>query len=259
MLAICTALASLLAGRAAAQDPALPTGPRTAEVDAAATEARAATADSPSLDLDQVIERVLRGNPTLQALRQDEDAARALERQAAPRPNPVLSYDDQRVPSGNRAYAASLSIPLEIAGQRAARMDAAQASTRAVGSDVGQRSAELRAAAIQAFFDVVGAQDRLELAQGRASSRNARRRSPAAASPPAVPRRSRRRGRGSPRLPHGSSSARRPPSWKPPGYDWRRCGEAASRASSRHARWRRDCPSRPLPMSWPVGSMLHRR
>ncbi|HMN82022.1 MAG TPA: TolC family protein [Burkholderiaceae bacterium] len=155
-LAICAALASL-PGRAVAQSPALPAGPPPTET---------AEAPAPFVDLDQVIERVLRDNPTLRALRQDEDAARALERQAALRPNPVLSYDDQRGPSGNRAYAASISIPLEIAGQRAARMDAAQASTRAVGSDVGQRSAELRAAAIQAFFDLVGAQDRLELARG---------------------------------------------------------------------------------------------
>lgn len=163
-LTICTVLSSQ-AGRAAAQT------------------------DAPSLDLHQVTERVLRDNPTLQALRHDEDAARALERQAALRPNPVLSYDDQRVPSGNRAYAASISIPLEIAGQRAARMGAAQASSLAVASDVGQRSAELRAVAIQTFFDLVSAQDRLELARGsrelaqRATSVAARRVAAGRASP----------------------------------------------------------------------------
>lgn len=156
ILAICGALA-LPAGQAAAQSPAPPAVPPPAE---------ASEVSAPSLDLAQVIERVLRGNPAMQALRRDEDAARALEQQAALRPNPVLSYDDQRVPSGNRAYAASISIPLEIAGQRIARVEAAQAATRAVGSDLAQRSAELRAAAIQVFFDLVGAQDRLELARG---------------------------------------------------------------------------------------------
>lgn len=117
------------------------------------------------LELDQVIDRVLRENPSMLAIRQDEAAASALALQASLRPNPSLSYDHQRIPRLNNAYSAGLSIPVEVFGQRGARMNAADFATRAARADIRKAETDLRGLAIQAFLDVVSAQDRLELAR----------------------------------------------------------------------------------------------
>lgn len=130
------------------------------------TPPSAQSSGDPALSLSAVIERVQRDNPEIQALRQDEVAARALRTQAGLIPNPALSHERQRVPGGNRADATALSIPLEIGGQRGARIAAADRGTELARGEIAQSEATLRARTIQAFFDVVGAQDRETLAQG---------------------------------------------------------------------------------------------
>lgn len=127
--------------------------------------AKPAQSEGVALSLDDVIRRVQQENPSLLAARREVDAAQALREQAALRPNPVLSLDQQRIPSGNRAYAAGVSYPIELGGKRAARIAAAESNGRAAEADVAQRGAEVRSDAIQAFFDVLGAQDRMELAR----------------------------------------------------------------------------------------------
>ncbi|MFT3799933.1 MAG: TolC family protein [Burkholderiaceae bacterium] len=119
----------------------------------------------PVVDLDQAIDRAVEHNPALKSARYESASADALREQAALRPNPTLSVDHQRVPGGNRANGSSLSIPLELGGKRQARIDAADAWTRAVGAELDERRAQLRADVIRTYFDVLAAQDRVDLAR----------------------------------------------------------------------------------------------
>jgi len=134
--------------------------------------------DAAVIDLDQAIARAVEHHPGLIAARLDTDAADALRDQAALRPNPTLTFDHQRVPSGNRANSQSLSIPIELGGKRQARIDAADANRRAVTADVDERIAQVRADTIERYFELLSAQDRVELA--RASIATAQRATDAA-------------------------------------------------------------------------------
>ncbi len=70
-----------------------------------------------------------RASAELAAAREAVQAARGRERQAAAVANPVVSYGTEQTRGGglsNRQHITSLEQPLEIAGQRAARRDAAR-------------------------------------------------------------------------------------------------------------------------------------
>lgn len=123
-----------------------------------------ATALAP-LSLDDAIARVLQGNLDLAAVRREVEAAAALRFQAGRYLNPSLSYEVERVPGLAPASGVGISVPLELGGRRAARVLAADRAADVARTEVDARSAELRAAAVQFFFDVVAAQEREQLAR----------------------------------------------------------------------------------------------
>ncbi len=119
----------------------------------------------PPITLDEAIARALASNLDLAAVRQETDAALALRDQAALRPNPTASYDIEQIRGGNRASGITFSVPLELGGKRAARISAAERGQDVAEAEVGQRRVELRAATIEAYFELLAAQQRAELAR----------------------------------------------------------------------------------------------
>lgn len=120
----------------------------------------------PTLSLDEAIGRALQSNLDLAAVRREVEAAAALRFQAGRLLNPSVSYDVEEVRGGQRASGVGVSVPVELGGKRAARILAADRATEVARTEVELRSVELRAAAIQFFFDVVAAQEREQLARG---------------------------------------------------------------------------------------------
>lgn len=113
--------------------------------------AAAARAQSP-LTLDAARQRVRAVSPTVAAARAALDAAVGQERQAGAFTNPYLSYTREQVNGDASASQdiAALEQPIEIAGQRSARAEAARLRRQAA-------DARLRAVTLDAELDVARA------------------------------------------------------------------------------------------------------
>lgn len=157
---VSTWLLTALHSSACAQAAASPGGSP-----APAAAAASALALAP-LSLDDAIGRALQSNLDLAAVRRETEAAAALRSQAGRYLNPSISYDVEQLRGGQRGSGVGVSVPLEIGGRRAARILAADRATDVARTEVDLRAAEVRAAAIQFFFDVVAAQEREQLARG---------------------------------------------------------------------------------------------
>ncbi len=121
---------------------------------------------TPELTLAQALARAEAGNPLLAAARLELDAHEGTQRQAAARPNPELSAEVEGLNRSTRTTTATLSIPLELGGKRAARMAAAERGREVARAELNGTRAAVRSAAIAAFFDLLIAQERLQLATG---------------------------------------------------------------------------------------------
>lgn len=105
------------------------------------------------------------GNADLSAARYELQATEGSIVQADARPNPALqvSVEDQR--RETRETTMLLNQPIELGGKRAARVEAARRGRDAAAAELGAKRADVRAAVITAFFDVLGAQEHVRLAQ----------------------------------------------------------------------------------------------
>lgn len=139
----------------------------------------AAPGASVPLTLQDAIRRAFEGNPGLQAARRDIDIAAGDRLQAAARPNPELSLTSEGLQKEQRTRTVQLSQSFELGGKRAARIAAAEVGGRIADADLAAYRSALRADVVSAFFDVVAAQERYQLAQ--ASQQLAQRVSDAAA------------------------------------------------------------------------------
>ena len=106
-----------------------------------------------------------RAHPELVALRHELSAEDGLVQQAGLLPNPSLSVERVDTRRATRETTVLLSQPLELGGQRAARVQAAQRGREGVAALLAQRRAEVRAATAAAWFAVLAAQQQLALAQ----------------------------------------------------------------------------------------------
>ncbi|MFN2375467.1 MAG: TolC family protein [Candidatus Binatia bacterium] len=110
----------------------------------------------------------LEGSSRSEALGRDLAAVRALEAQAAARPNPELVVDLQDF-TGSDEYAAfgqsqntlSLSQRLEVGGRRAARVEAAERESSVEQARTGRETVRLAVAAKQGFVEVLVARARV--------------------------------------------------------------------------------------------------
>ena len=106
----------------------------------------------------------LGANPELSAAGHEVAALEATIRQAETRPNPEISASIEDTRRATRISKLELSQAFELGGKRAARIKAAERGRDAASAELDTKRAEIRAAVVAAFFDVVVAQERLRLA-----------------------------------------------------------------------------------------------
>jgi cobalt-zinc-cadmium efflux system outer membrane protein len=85
--------------------------------------------------------------------------------QAGALPNPSLELAVEDTRRETRETTVQFSQPIELGGKRNARLHAAQRGRDAASAELNTKQADVRAAVITAFFDVLAAQERLRLAQ----------------------------------------------------------------------------------------------
>ena len=117
------------------------------------------------LTLQAALALALSANAEVSAARYELSAVEASIVQAGVLPNPSLGVQMQDTQRATRETTVQLSQPFELGGKRAARVQAAERGREAAGADLGAKQAEVRAAVITAFFDVLTAQERVRLAQ----------------------------------------------------------------------------------------------
>ncbi|CAA2106996.1 TolC family protein [Variovorax paradoxus] len=117
------------------------------------------------LTLQAAVAMALQANPNLSAASREQDATEAAVVQAGAWPNPTLDAQVEDLRRDNRTTTLQLSQPLELGGKRAARVTAAERARDQAVSALEARRAEIRAATVTAFFEVLTAQERLRLAQ----------------------------------------------------------------------------------------------
>lgn len=119
---------------------------------------------SSPLTLDAAIALALRANPALRAAGSEVAAQAGALRQAGALPNPELELLREGEQSGNRTTTATLNIPIELGGKRAARIDAARQEGQLAAIALEARREQLRADTAAAFHDVVAAHERERMA-----------------------------------------------------------------------------------------------
>lgn len=113
--------------------------------------------------------RALSGNAELQAGRLEIDRARARMQQAGLRPNPTLDFEQQRGvfnSPGERVTTVGVSVPLELGGKRARRLELAQAELEAAQAEVAERERRLAAEVRAAYVEALAAQRELAITEG---------------------------------------------------------------------------------------------
>ncbi|MDO8294160.1 MAG: TolC family protein [Gallionella sp.] len=118
------------------------------------------------LTLKAALELALGASPELSGARRELAAIEATIIQAQTRPNPELAALIEDTRKETRTTTFQLNQPIELGGKRAARIDAAERGREAAAAELDAKQAEIRAAVVAAFFDVLIAQERLRLAQG---------------------------------------------------------------------------------------------
>ena len=118
-----------------------------------------------SLTLDEAIRLALEHSPTVAAARREIDATEGQILQGSLRPNPDIAYVAEDMRHASRSGTAQFDIPIETAGKREARIEAAQRGRIVAVSDLGSAQLRLRAAVTAAFFDVLAAQELTALAK----------------------------------------------------------------------------------------------
>lgn len=109
----------------------------------------------------------LRLDPAVRAAREAVSAAAARERQAAALANPTLNYGREQTSRAGQSNAqdiAQIEWPLDLAGQRAARVAATRFRREAAEARLTAATQALDAAVLRAYLDAVSAAHRVQLA-----------------------------------------------------------------------------------------------
>ncbi len=117
------------------------------------------------LTLDAALQTALRQNPLLQAYGHELSASEGAIGQAGLPPNPTLDLSAEDTRRATRTTQVMLSQTLELGGQRAARVTLAERDRDLAALTLEAQRAELRAHTIQAFFEVLIAQERVTVAE----------------------------------------------------------------------------------------------
>lgn len=128
---------------------------------------RAPRASEPAapLTLKAALELALGANPDLSAAGHELEAVKATIIQAQVRPNPEISTLIEDTRRATRETTLQFNQPIELGGKRAARIDVAERRRAAAAAELDVKRAEIRAAVMVAFFNVLAAQERLQFAK----------------------------------------------------------------------------------------------
>ncbi len=116
------------------------------------------------LPLEKAVDMAMAANPSLRASALDILIAGAGRRQAGLLPNPTISYTTEGTQRGTRTRTFELSQLVEL-GKRRARVELAERDSRLALAAASVARAELRADVTAAYFNALGAQERVRLAQ----------------------------------------------------------------------------------------------
>lgn len=119
---------------------------------------------SEGITLESALKLALDGNADLSAARNEAAAVDATIQQAGLIPNPEVSVQVEDARRDTRTTTWLLNQPIELGGKRAARIGAANRAYDTAYAELNTKRAEIRAAVITAFFNVLNAQERLRLA-----------------------------------------------------------------------------------------------
>jgi cobalt-zinc-cadmium efflux system outer membrane protein len=122
-------------------------------------------AASAPLTLEQAVAKALAANPGLRAAALDVAIADGLRRQAGLLPNPEISYVREGSQPGFRTQTVQVNQLIELGGKRAARVRLADGERSLAAGKLRVARSDLRADVTTAFFDALGAQERVRLAQ----------------------------------------------------------------------------------------------
>ena len=123
------------------------------------------TATDPTrLTLDQAQQLAATRSFELAAAQHEVDAADGGVQQAGARRNPELSTTVEDRRSSTRTTTATIAFPLELGGQRAARVTAAERAREVASAQLAAVRARLRAEVVADYVAVVAAQERVKLA-----------------------------------------------------------------------------------------------
>lgn len=135
-----------------------------APIAAAGSPARLpAPAGTPML-LAGALARVLQANPDLRAGALEFGAQAGAVTQAGVAPNPELATLVEDARESTRTTTVQLNVPIELGGKRTARVSAAQLGQDAASAELAVKRHAVLASARAAFYDVLAAQQRLQIA-----------------------------------------------------------------------------------------------
>lgn len=124
-----------------------------------------ATEPTASLTLKTALELALGANPELSAAARELEAVDAMVSQARLFHNPEISALIEDTRSATRTTTLQLKQLIELGGKHGARIEAAEHGRDTASVELDAKRAEIRAAVMAAFFDVLVSQERLRLAQ----------------------------------------------------------------------------------------------
>ncbi|CAB3792245.1 Cobalt-zinc-cadmium resistance protein CzcC [Paraburkholderia caffeinitolerans] len=119
----------------------------------------------PALSLDDALGIAAASNPLLRSAVASANASSGVFMQAGARPNPNLSLLQEGLGGQDRTSTALVEQTIELGGKRRARLDVASYGRQSALASLDGQAAQLRAAVITAFYDMLAAQRQMQMAQ----------------------------------------------------------------------------------------------
>ncbi|MFW7343878.1 TolC family protein [Pollutimonas sp. H1-120] len=117
-----------------------------------------------SLTLSQAVKLTLEANYSLSSARYTAESTEGLVLQAGVRPNPILDVEvEDTSRKTSRTTTTKLSVPIELGGKRDARIAKAELTRDIARQELLQTRADVRSQTVASFFDVLIAQEQVEL------------------------------------------------------------------------------------------------
>ena len=128
-----------------------------------ATSERMVEATGP-LTLAGALDWAFKANPDIAAATREVEALGGALRQAGIIPNLELAASVEDTQKSTRSTTLQLNLPIELGGKRASRLSAAERNRDAAVAELAIKRADIRAATVTAFYDVLTGQERYRLA-----------------------------------------------------------------------------------------------